>query len=228
MSNRTVAVGYCRVSTTSQAEDGCSIAAQRDRLERYAALYGIELVGIEEDAALSASHLERPGLQRALAMLQSGAANALLVVKLDRLTRSIRDVAALIESYFGDDGAALLSVNDSIDTRSASGRLVLNMLVSVSQWEREVIAERTSDAMRFMRSRGEYTGGVTPYGFRAVNGEFVPDEAEQAIIAVAVDLRSKDMSLRAIGTELERRGLLPRNRRAWGPEQIRSLLRRAA
>ena len=84
-----------------------------------------------------------PGLQRALALLKTGPVEALLVVKLDRLTRSVVDLGQLIETYFAPGKAALMSVAEQIDTHSAAGRLVLNILASVSQWERETIAERT-------------------------------------------------------------------------------------
>lgn len=71
--------------------------------------------------------MDRPGLQRALGMLKAGDAEALLVVKLDRLTRSVADVGTLVERYFGQGKAALLSVGEQIDIRSAPGRLVLNV-----------------------------------------------------------------------------------------------------
>ena len=86
------------------------------------------------DAGESAKSLDRPGLQRALGMLKAGEAEALLVVKLDRLTRSVVDLGTLVERYFAPGKAALLSVGEQIDTRSAAARLVLNVLASVSQW----------------------------------------------------------------------------------------------
>jgi site-specific DNA recombinase len=100
-------------------------------------------------------------------MLKSGKAAALLVVKLDRRTRSVRDLGTLVEQYFADpNGPALLSVGEQVDTRTAGGRLVLNVLGAVSQWEREAIGERTAAAMRHMAAQGVYPGGETPFGFR--------------------------------------------------------------
>src|SRR5688572_20584800 len=93
-------IGYVRVSTLDQADHGTSLEAQRAQLERYAELYSLELVAIEEDAGASARTLERTGLQRALAMLERDDAEALLVAKLDRLTRSIRDLGELVETCF--------------------------------------------------------------------------------------------------------------------------------
>jgi site-specific DNA recombinase len=123
------------------------------KVELFARLRGLELVAVIEDAGVSAKTLDRPRLNRALAMLDQGEAAALLVCKLDHLTRRVGDLGKLIETPFGDKGkAALMSVADHIDTRSAAGRLVLNVLASVSQWEREIIVERTTDAMQHLKA----------------------------------------------------------------------------
>ena len=120
-------VAYLRVSTEDQASKGVSLDVQREKITAYADLYGLELVEIIEDAGVSAKSLDRPGLQRALGLLKEGTADALLVFKFDRLTRSVRDLGSLIETTFSPETGkpALLSVQDQIDTRSAAGRLVL-------------------------------------------------------------------------------------------------------
>src|SRR6266699_1866769 len=106
----TRAVGYIRVSTDKQAEHGISLEAQHAKLTQYAALYDIELVDIIVDAGVSAKSLNRPGLQRALGMLRKGQADALLVAKLDRLTRSTRDLGTLVEEDLARGKWSLLSV----------------------------------------------------------------------------------------------------------------------
>ena len=170
MTSPTRTVAYLRVSTDKQSDLGVSLEAQQEKAQAYARLYDLDLVEVIIDAGESAKTLDRPGLQRALALLKTGQVEALLVVKLDRLTRSVVDLGKLIETYFAPGKAALMSVSEQIDTRSAAGRLVLNILASVSQWERETIAERTRDAIKYKQSQGEYIGGHTPYGFRLVNG----------------------------------------------------------
>src|SRR4051812_42961505 len=152
-------VGYIRVSTEEQASEGISLDAQRAKLEAYARLYDLDLVAVEVDAGASAKTLERPGLRAALARLEAGDVEGLLIAKLDRLSRSVLDWNTLIESHFGPAGGRqLFSVADSIDTRTAAGRLVLNVLMSVAQWERETIVERTRDAMAHKRTRSERVG----------------------------------------------------------------------
>src|SRR5215468_4995262 len=185
------AVAYLRVSTEKQADKGVSLEAQRAKVEIYAQLYELDLVDVVVDAGASAKTLDRPGLQSALQMLKARQAEALLVVKLDRLTRSVVHLGQLVEDYFAEGKWALLSVGEQIDTRSAAGRLVLNVLASVSQWERETIGERTSAAMQHKASAGEYTGGPLPYGFQlGPDGvRLIENAEEQKVLTAARRLR---------------------------------------
>jgi DNA invertase Pin-like site-specific DNA recombinase len=222
-------IGYVRVSTDKQADEGVSLDAQRAQLAAYATLYGLEIVEIIVDAGESAKSLQRPGLARALTMLASGQAGGLLVAKLDRLTRSVRDLGELVSGPFAPGRAALLSVSEQIDTRSAAGRLVLNVLASVSQWEREAIAERTSTAMRHMQARGEYIGGRAPYGFRVADGGRLVDvPEEQATIGRVEKLAGEGLSLAKIAATLASEGRVARNGRVFWPQQIANMLRAAA
>src|SRR5258707_14291716 len=117
---KTRAVAYLRVSTEKQADKGVSLDAQRAKVEAYAQLYELELVEVGVDAGVSAKTLDRAGLRRALEILKAGQAEALLVVKLDRLTRSVVHLGQLVEDYFADGKLALLSVGEQIDTESSA------------------------------------------------------------------------------------------------------------
>ena len=222
MTTRTIA--YLRVSTERQADTGVSLDAQQEKARAYASLYDLDLTEMIIDAGESAKTLDRPGLQRALSMLKTGQADALLVVKLDRLTRSVVDLGKLIETYFAPGKAALMSVSEQIDTRSAAGRLVLNILASVSQWERETIGERTSVAMKYKQAKGEYIGGHAPYGFDLVDGELVRNEAEQNVIAQAKRLHAAGLSLRKIAAELDRQGIKTRRGSTFAAPQIQRMV----
>ncbi len=222
---RTRTVAYVRVSTEKQADRGVSLEAQQAKIRAYAELYGLELVDVIVDAGVSAKTLGRPGLSRALGMLTTGDAEALLVVKLDRLTRSVRDLGTLVESYFADpQGPALLSVSEQVDTRTAAGRLVLNVLAAVSQWEREAIGERTSAAMKHLADQGEYIGGAAPFGFRLENGRLVAHEPEQSIIRDAQAFRAEGLSLRAVAARLASQGYCTRAGRSFAPVQVARMM----
>lgn len=222
-------VGYIRVSTEEQASEGVSLDAQRAKLEAYARLYELDLVAVEVDAGASAKTLERPGLRRALARLEGGDVEGLLIAKLDRLSRSVADWNALIEAHFGPGGGRqLFSVADSIDTRTAAGRLVLNVLMSVAQWERETIVERTRDAMAHKRTRSERVGQV-PFGHDlAPDGRnLVPNARELAALADVRRWRAEGRTLRAIAAELTRLGVPTKNGRpTWTHTTVADILRR--
>ena len=204
---KTKAIAYIRVSTSQQAEQGFSLLAQQEKVNAYASLYDLDIIETVVEQA-SAKNLKRDGLQGALSAIKAGTAEALIVVKLDRLTRSVADLGYLVETYFSKAG--LLSVSEQIDTRSASGRLVLNVLASVSQWEREAIGERTSAVRQSMKANGLYCGGSVPYGQMLVAGELVNNPHEQAIIARAKALKAIGYSLRAIATMFSQEGLKTR------------------
>ena len=203
----TLAIAYIRVSTDKQADKGHSLLAQQEKVNAYASLYDLEIIDTVIETG-SAKNLNRDGLQGALAAIKAGKADALIVVKLDRLTRSVSDLGYLVETYFSKAG--LLSVSEQIDTRSASGRLVLNVLASVSQWEREVIGERTRAVKQSMKANGLYNGGIVPYGKSLDNGLLVNNPQEQAIISRAKALRSEGHTLRAIATMFSQEGLRTR------------------
>lgn len=226
---RTRVVAYVRVSTDKQAEHGVSLDAQRAKVEAYASLYDLDLVAVEVDAGLSAKSLERPALARALGMLEAGTADALLVVKLDRLTRSVRDLGELVDRYFASGRSSLISMSESIDTRTAAGRLVLNVLGAVSQWEREAIGERTAAALDHKRTKGEKLGGTCPYGMRlAADGVHLEeDPAERRVLDLVTAFRGEGLSIRAIAERLNTDAVPARGCR-WHPTTVARLLEREA
>jgi len=233
------AVGYIRVSTEDQAQTGVSLEAQRSKLVTYASLYDLELVAVEVDDGASAKTLDRPALLRALGMIDRREADGLLIAKLDRLSRSVSDWDRLISGYFGEKaGKQLWSVGDSIDTRTAAGRLVLNVLMSVAQWEREAIAERTRDALQH-KIRTNSRCGTVRFGMaidpadprRSKNARLpvglVAEPAEADAIALMVRLKAHGLSLRAIAAELTDRGVPTREGcDRWDHSSVRKILRR--
>lgn len=222
------AVGYVRVSTNDQADSGLSLEHQEQKIRAMAEMRDVQLLEIIVDAGLSAKTLDRPGIQRVLAMIDAGSVDAIIVLKLDRLTRSVRDLGAIIDRIERRD-VALMSVYEYIDSSTANGRLMLNMLGSIAQWEREAIGERTADALRAKRARGERSG-AEPFGFR-VNGDrrtLHPFEPEQEVIRVIAECRDARYSLQDVADELNRRGFRTRGGSSWRPQNIHGILRTKA
>src|ERR1700691_5190506 len=192
-------VGYVRVSTDKQ---GISLEAQAEKIRAMALVQGAELSEIIVESGESAKSLNRPGMAKLLAMVDAGNVKAVIVAKLDRLTRSVKDLCELLER-FERKSVALVSVAESLDTGSAAGRLVLNIMAAVSQWEREAIGERTRDALHHKRNRGE-RGRNIAFGFRlAGDGQHVePDPAEREVLAEIRRLRNTGATLRGIAAAL--------------------------
>lgn len=227
------AVGYVRVSTDLQAQEGVSLDAQKSRIQAHCTAMDIKLIDIVTDAGESAKSLDRPGIKAALKMLTQGKADALIVMKLDRLTRSVKDLGHLCETYFGDGKPySLLSVSDSIDTRSASGKLILNVLTSVAQWEREAIADRVREAMQHLKSQGVFLGAA-PYGWKYIDEvdahgrrKLVENPLEQAGIKRICELYETDLYVWQICEQLDAEKVPPRGPH-WHGATIYRVLRRA-
>jgi site-specific DNA recombinase len=167
----------------------------------------------------SAKSLQRPGMERLLKLVDSKGAQAVIVAKLDRLTRSVKDLCELLER-FERRGVALISVAESLDTGSAAGRLVLNIMTAVSQWEREAIGERTRDALSHKRRNGERVGNLR-YGYRLADDglHLQADAAEQAVMARIGQLRAGH-TLRQIAARLNELGLRTRRGSPWRLESV--------
>ena len=192
-------VGYVRCSTIEQGEEGLSLEVQENRIKAYCTAKEWNLVRIYRDKGQSGSNLDRPGLQTLIEELTNDGIDAVVILKLDRLTRSVRDLGTLIDDFF--QGIALTSVEESLDSQSASGLMVMRMLSVVSQWERETISERTSSALRYKQSIGEYVGRV-PYGFQVgEDGKLIELPEEMAIIRKIKRDRSKGKSIRWIAAK---------------------------
>jgi len=149
-------IGYLRVSTAEQADSGAGMGAQRAAIQAEADRRGWDVTWIE-DAGYSAKDLKRPGVLRALDLLQAGKASALVVAKLDRLSRSLLDFAGLM-AQAEREGWALVALDAHVDTSTPAGELLTNVLASFAQFERRLIGQRTRDALAQRKAAGVRLG----------------------------------------------------------------------
>jgi site-specific DNA recombinase len=140
-------IGYVRVSTDKQSDRGVSLEAQAEKIRAMAVVHGAELIDIIVDGGESAKSLNRPGMARLLSLVDAGEVQTVIIAKLDRLTRSVKDLCTLLER-FTRRGVALVSVAESLDTSSAAGRLVLNIMTAVSQIWYDEYSLRVGDSLR--------------------------------------------------------------------------------
>jgi len=216
------AIGYVRVSTTGQAEDGVSLEAQEARIRAWCTLSDYELSGVFIDRGLSGGRADnRPALQQALQAV--GREDALVVYSLSRLARSTKDTLAIAERL-DRRGADLVSLSEKIETTSAAGKMVFRLLAVLSEFERDVIAERTSMAMRHLQAQGRHIGGHTPFGFRVWKGRVIHHEGEQATVKVARMLHARGLSLRSVAKALAMEGQFARSGRPFSAKQIQRML----
>ncbi len=175
---------YARVSTEEQAEDDkVSLTVQREKAEAYCRAHDWEAVELYEDAGVSGAKADRPALTRLLADAREGKFQRVVFLKLDRLGRSLRDLLNL-SHQLDELGVGIVSVHDSFDTRTPSGRLFFGILGAVAEFERELIAERSMMGKRGAAKRGHYNTGLTAFGFDydPATRKLVVNENEAAVV----------------------------------------------
>jgi site-specific DNA recombinase len=225
MSDTTLAVGYIRVSTDEQH---LSMDAQRERVSAYCLARGWRLAGVVEDHGQSGKSLDRPGMRKVMAMMEARAVDAVVVLKLDRLTRSTPDLHTLL-GVAERTRTSLVSVCETIDTGSAAGRLMLNVMTAVAEWEREAIAERTSAALRVKAQRGERVGRHAAIGSKAGEGARAEAEARTLeLLRDAVVTGKVACNLRPLSQWLASQGCVSRTGRAYAHNVVGTMLERLA
>ena len=215
-------IAYARVSTEDQVANGVSLSAQIDRLRAYARSQGWSLTEVVRDEGASAKNLNRPGLQRVLEAVETGAVEAVLVYKLDRLTRSVADLDWITRLLNGQD-VALVSLSEHLDGTNAGGRLMMNLLAVVSQWEREAIAERTRTALNYKKTSGRVYGRV-PFGYRRNGDRLEPVAKELETVRRMHAWREEGASLREIARRLNAQGVESKHGGAWSHKTVGYIL----
>jgi site-specific DNA recombinase len=217
---------YTRVSSRNQAEaDYSSLETQRERLEAFSrSQENHTIYRVYEDGGYSADSLDRPALKEMLRDIRDGKLNAVLVYKIDRLTRSVRDFHLLMD-LFDRNGVKFVSVTQSLDTQSPMGRLLRNVLLDFAQFEREMTADRTRDKMYQRAQKGLWNGGHAPYGYRAENKRLVVSAEEAVRVRFMFHRFAGNPSLARLRDELHQRGWYTRSNGRWSKTAIDQILR---
>lgn len=175
---------YTRKSTDARLEhDFNTLESQREVCSAYITSQRhkgwLELIKHYDDAAQSGGSIDRPALQDLMRDIEHNRIDVIVIYKIDRLTRSLADFVRLMDLFERYD-ISFVSVTQAFDTSDSMGRLVLNILLTFAQFEREMIADRIRDKYAAMRKRGKYVGGVPPYGYDVVERKLVPNPIEAA------------------------------------------------
>jgi DNA invertase Pin-like site-specific DNA recombinase len=204
------AVGYIRVSTSEQGDSGAGLEAQRRAIAIEIERRGWELVQIFEDQASGKSMNGREGLARAIDAVEDGKGEALVVAKLDRLSRSLMDFAGLMERS-RKKRWALVALDLGVDTSTPSGEMLASVLAVFAQFERRMIGLRTAEGLAVKRSQGVRLGRPTS----------LSDKVRREILR----LGRKGLSYSAIARELNEKGVpTAQGGKRWYPATIRKII----
>ena len=223
------AIGYIRVSTEDQAKDGVSLDNQKSKIKTYCQLKDLDLIGVIEDAGISAKNLNRPGVQKVIRLAKEKQVDAVVVYKLDRIFRSTVDALETTKK-FDKWNIPFHSIVETLDTNSAMGRFFFTLTAALAEMERGIIGERTKSALQHKRANGEKTGGDVPFGYDVDDtGHLAKNKAEQKAIRLIRKLQLKGCSLRSICLQLETKGHRTKTGKAnWNPKTVSMILKRAA
>lgn len=218
---------YLRVSTEEQAESGLGLEAQESRCRALVASRGWTLSGVyrEEGVSGTTEPSSRPAFAALLAEVEAGRVGAVVVLKIDRLARRAEWIHRVLRE-FEEVGAGVVSVSEPVDTSSAMGRAFIGISAVFAELERNVIAERTRQALAVKRERGERIGGAY-LGIRVERGEEVEVPEERETAARIGELRAEGLTLRAIAAQLTAEGRRTKRGGRWAAETVAKVVRRA-
>jgi len=218
------AIGYIRVSTEQQADEGISLETQRSKITAWCELNDYELVAIYEDAGISGKTIiKRPQLQTALTEIRKDM--ALVVYSLSRLARSTKNCIEIAD-LLKVKGSDLVSLTEKIDTSSAMGEFFFTLIAALGQMERKVIGERTKAALAHKKAIGEKYAPV-PFGYRETNGRLEVIQRESQIVAEMFHKRESGHTLQSIAESLNQQGIVGKQGGKWYASSVRCILQRS-
>lgn len=218
------AVGYVRVSSAKQVEEGVSIEAQKEKIKQWIKLNDANLIGIFEDNGITGRNTNgRPGFQEALELVVKEKA-VMVCYSLSRLSRSTKDMLQ-IGTKLEKAGAELVSVQEQINTTTAAGKMVFRMLAVLNEFEIDLISERTKTALAHLKKQGKKTGGIVPFGWNVdETGKLHKNPEEQKVIRKIMNLHNGGMKFQTIGNHLNGRGITTKTGKQWYAQSVKNVV----
>ena len=223
-------MGYVRVSTRAQAEDGLGLDVQVAGLRKHCEAAGHELVAVHRDEGVSGDleEINRPGLSAALRAVVDGGAEGLLVYRLDRLARRLYRQELVIAKLAEKSRFVVSATEPDIESDDPTRILFRQLMGAIAEYERAVIVGRLQSGRRLKASRGGFAFGSPGYGYAAVGKELEPDAGEQAALTRMAELRAEGRSYRSVAAMLTLEGHQPKRGDRWHPGVIARILARAS
>lgn len=215
---------YIRVSTDEQAEKGNSLIEQRERLIAYCTAMGWEQPIFFEDDGYSAKDLKRPAAKKMISEVQKNKFDIVLTSKLDRMSRKLLDMLQLVK-LFNDHECGFVSSSEGFDTSTAVGRMVLQLLATFAEFERERTSERVKDNMTSLAKNTDIALGKSCYGFDVIDRKYVINEAEEEVIECMAQAAEDGNGYRMIAKILNDNGYITREGNAWDQISVKRVIR---
>ncbi|WP_234447066.1 recombinase family protein [Virgibacillus salexigens] len=214
---------YCRVSTEEQASEGYSIDAQLDLLRQYAKLYGWQVSHEYIDEGISGKSIKgRPAMQRLVSDIEKEEFQAVLVWKISRLSRNMLDTLVLLDK-FEKYNVKFISYSENFDTGSPIGRLVLQLMASIAEMERNTLSENVKLGMKQRALQGEWNGGIV-FGYDSIEKELIINQQEAKVIQLIFDQYAKGKGLKAIANYVNKQGYRTKKDRYFSINGIATIL----
>ncbi len=223
-------IGYTRVSSQEQVKEGNSLEAQKQNIEKYCYMKEMNLIEVICEPGISAGVplSKRIGGQRLNQIIKEGEIKSVVVTKLDRLFRNANDCLNTIKDWETENiGLHIIDLGgQTINTRETAGKLLISLLAVMAEWEKNIIRDRTIEAMQFLKSNNRYTGGHSPYGFKfGPNKELELNEDEQKVIQIICKLRADGESVTQISKYLIENDIKSRGNKPICNAQIIKIIR---
>ena len=214
---------YLRVSTDRQAKEGDSLEEQESELRKFCDYRNFRIHRILIEKGKSGGNTNRPEYQKLIQDIAAKKINAVVVKKLDRLSRSLLDFEQLMTTM-QDNDVEFISLRENFDTTTAMGKAMLRIALVFAQLEREQTSERLRDVLSFRASQGLFNGGMYPYGYTAINKELTPHLKEKKIVEVMIRQFIELKSVADVASFLNDQGYRNRTGKLWDRRQVQRIL----
>jgi site-specific DNA recombinase len=215
---------YIRVSTDRQVREGDSLEEQENELKKFCEFRGFHIHQLYIEKGKSGGSTNRPEYQKLIKDIEAKKVNAVIVKKLDRLSRSLLDFENLMTVMQTND-VEFISIKESFDTTTAMGKAMLRVALVFAQLEREQTSERLIDVLDFRASQGMYNGGIRPYGYTNVDKELVPYKKEKEVLELIFKTFLDTESTTMVQNTLNESGFKNRNNNPWDKRAIEHILK---
>lgn len=216
------AIGYASINTLNPHPDRLNLEDQERMIREYAAQQGMELIDVYSEVKSTNNDLRHPKLAQMLGLAAEGEIDTVIIARLDRLTRNIRYLNAIVGEICGQYGVDLISIEEGLNTSADSGRMAINMIDIFTKWDTKRISDRTREIIARKRERGERVGHA-PFGFTYQNKLLVEVPAEQKTMRLICRKRDSGLSYHKIARMLNEEHIVSKRGGIWYAETVKTV-----